>query len=388
MSAVYDVIVIGLGGIGSATVAQLARRGVRVLGLDQFAVAHDRGSSHGETRIIRKAYFEHPDYVPLLHRAYDLWHDLEHATGYSLCTRTGLILTGLKSVAGVLEAAQRHQLPVESLNLSEASCRFPLFGFSDECDPAAPSDPAVVFEAEAGFLRVEECVRAHCEVAQRYGASLHWGEPVQDWREGPDGVEVITATQRYMAETLIVTAGAWASRLLPDLGINLVVRRMVQLWHAIESTDWCAAPCFFFEEPGQGEFYGFPSLDGRSIKIAEHTGGEAVSDPLHVDRECWNRDVTRTNNFVRRRLRHVVPGPVRHAVCLYTMSPDGHFLLGSHPGSSRVLLAAGFSGHGFKFAPVMGEALADLAQQGTTSLPIDFLSLDRPGLRRDETHEF
>jgi sarcosine oxidase len=386
MAETYDCIVLGVGGFGSGALYHLARRGVRVLGIEQFGVAHDRGSSHGETRIIRKAYFEHPDYVPLLHRAYDLWYELERKTGRKLLHPVGLFIAGspaCESVAGTLLAAERHRLPVERLTAAEARLRFPGFAFRD--------DFAIVFEPQAGYLEVENCVAAHISAAGKHGATLRTNETVRSWES--DGCRVRVETDRgfYTAASLVITAGPWAAAILcastaggdtlpgqsswPSL--LRIVRKPVFWFKAADAFDVaCGAPTFFFETEA-GQFYGFPRIDGRSIKVAEHTQGDTVPDPLTVDRAQHDDDLVRLTGFLREFLPGVGPTPERHSVCMYTKTPDSHFCIDLCPQWKNVAVGAGFSGHGFKFTTVLGEALADLALEGKTNLPVGFLSLDR-----------
>jgi sarcosine oxidase len=370
----YDCIVLGVGGFGSAAVYHLARRGVRVVGIEQFRAAHGRGSSHGETRIIRRAYFEHPDYVPLVDRAYGLWHELEQATGRSLSMQTGLVLAGPpagEAVSGTLRAARDHRLDIHVVLPEDARRRFPVFQFGD--------DQAIVYEHDAGYLDVEACVQAHIDAARAAGATIHFDEVARDWSAREGGVTVTTDHGTYEAARLVITAGAWASRLLTDVGLSLVVRRKVQCWHPVAPGHIGAhagLPVYYFELP-HGSFYGFPSIDGETVKVAEHSGGLVVDDPSQVDRGCHEADVAPVREFLRAVLPHVESEPQRHSVCMYTMSPDGHFIVDRHPVHQNVVVAAGFSGHGFKFTPVIGQALADLALDGRTDLPIDFLSLRR-----------
>jgi sarcosine oxidase len=374
MSTNYDVIVLGVGGMGSAACLHLARRGARVLGLEQFSLGHDRGSSHGESRIIRQAYFEHPDYVPLLFRAYELWHELEQASGRTLWHPTGLILSGLPegaTIRGATLSASLHHLTLETLTPAAASARWPAFHFPDE--------HVIAFEPAAGTLLVEACVQAHVDEARGLGADVRANEAVRSWSSDGRSVVVRTDSGEHHACSLIVTAGAWASRCVADLGVSLNVVRKFVGWFPIRAGEFRVeqgVPTFFFELP-HGTFYGFPSLDGETIKVAEHSGGEPVDDPASVDRAMHSSDLERLRPFLRAQFPGINPDPTRHAVCLYTLSPDQHFVVDLHPCWRNVAVACGFSGHGFKFAPVMGEALADLVQQGTTTLPIGFLCLNR-----------
>jgi sarcosine oxidase len=375
-AASYDAIVLGAGGVGSAAMHQLARRGLRVLGIDRFAPPHERGSSHGQTRIIRQAYFEHPDYVPLLLESYRLWAELEQHAGRQLLLITGLVEIGSADgivVPGVLEAARLHGLAVETLMPAAARERWPAL--------YVPDDMVAVFEPTAGALLVEQCVRAHLVAAQEAGADLRVGVEVLGWSFDGDSATVETTAGRFSAARLVVTAGAWASRLLADLDLKLEVRNKVMLWYPENDPSTRADagfPCFLYELP-QGVFYGMPSIDGSGVKVAEHSGGEAVDDPLRVNRSLSDRDRERVEAFLRKHLPTVLPAHRDHAICLYTMSPDEHFIVDRHPQHPQVVFAAGLSGHGFKFAPVLGTALADIAINGDTRLPIDFLSLKRFG---------
>ncbi|MCP4380494.1 MAG: N-methyl-L-tryptophan oxidase [Hyphomicrobiales bacterium] len=374
----YDVIVIGTGGIGSAATYHAARRGARVLGLDRFPGGHANGSSHGETRIIRKAYFEHADYVPLLERAYALWNALEVASGETLFRRVGIVECGRTDgsiVPGVRQAARTHHLPLEDLRPVDFGGRIPF---------ALSADMDAVFEEQAGFLFVERSVLAHLRLAEAAGARLAAGDEVTGWQASADGIVVETAHQRYQADKLIVTAGAWAAGLLADLAIPLFVRRKHLHWYACGAPQYQAdngCPCFFYETP-DGLFYGFPEVDGGGVKVAEHTGGIDIADPLADNKAVDPQDRARIEDFVRTCLPGVSTTPLQHSVCYYTVSPDGHFIVDRHPQYGNVAFAAGLSGHGYKFATVIGEVLADLALDGTTSAPVGFLGAGRAALAR------
>lgn len=374
MTATYDAIVIGVGGMGSAACHQLARRGARVLGLEQFPLVHDRGSSHGETRIIRQAYFEHPDYVPLLLRTYELWRDLEQSANRTLFHQVGLVLSGIptgETIAGAMNSANQHQLKVEELTPADAHRRWPALHF--------PNDHSVVFEPAAGYLLVESCVQTQIDEAVRHGAEIQSGERVLSWSSNGKSVFVKTDRGEYSAGSLVVTAGAWSGAALRELGLPLQVRRKFVGWYPVReghAGSLQAMPTYFYELP-HGTFYGFPSLDGQTAKVAEHSGGELVNDPAQVHRAQEATDLPRLSGFISSHLPDLQTEPAKHSVCLYTLTPDQHFVIDLHPQWENVSIAAGFSGHGFKFAPVVGEALADLALTRSTSLPITFLSLTR-----------
>jgi sarcosine oxidase len=370
----YDVIVLGVGGMGAAAAFELARRGRRALGLEQFALGHDCGSSHGQTRVIRKAYSDHPDYVALLHRAYERWFDLEQRQSRSLFTVCGCLTLGLPHgdrVSGVLQSARQHNLPVEQLTASEVRRRFPVFNIGD--------DFVGVLEQAAGFLRVEDCVIAYVDEARRLGAELRSHEVVLSWEANGTGVVVRTPGGNYGAERLIVSAGAWAGRALAELCLPLTVRRMVLSWHATTGDGRFQPDCFpvYRAQVPEGVFYGFPVIDDQGHKIARSDSGTDIGDPATLDRTFSPADAAECRPFLDRYLP-AVSGPLRSGhVCMYTMTPDRHFILDRHPYHPNVVVAAGFSGHGFKFASVVGEILADLVDTGRTNLPISLFRIGR-----------
>ncbi len=373
--AVYDVIVVGLGGMGSAAAAHVARRGKRVLGLDRFPPAHDQGSSHGRSRIIREAYWEHPSYVPLVRRAYELWEEVERASATLLLLTTGGLWIGPPDgplIRGALESARLHQVAQEVLNAAEIRKRFPVF------TPA--TGEAGVLEPRAGVLFPEESVLAHLRQAARAGADLHHGEAVTEWIAAPRGVEVMTSQTRYEAGALIITAGPWAPQVLADLDLPLTVERQVVGWFRPSAPaaafDPERCPVFVWHYGGRF-FYGFPLLGFEGVKIAEHkTGRPTTADEIR--RDILPEEITELRRDFMARCLPAANGPlVASSTCMYTMTPDTHFAIGLHPLHDNVAVAAGFSGHGFKFAPVVGEILADLALDGRTDHDISLFALDR-----------
>ncbi|QEG34093.1 N-methyl-L-tryptophan oxidase [Bythopirellula goksoeyrii] len=368
----FEVVVLGLGGIGSATLLHLARRGKRVLGIDRFIPPHSHGSSHGHTRIIRQAYFEHPQYVPLLAESYRLWRDLEKLTGEKLYHEIGVLQVGPESgvvVPGVRRAAQQHNLAVEELSPQIMRSRWPALSF--------PDSMAGVLEAHAGYLLVEECVRSQLAAAKDAGAEVQAPCEVLRW-EGGNSIRIHTATGMITAERLVIAAGPWASTLLGDLYLQLQVRRKSVFWFAGASHFSAQAgyPCFLYELPS-GVFYGFPLIGSQGIKLAKHSGGQRVENPLQVNKSIDAEDEKNIDGFRSLYLPDVTNQLLEHQTCFYTMSPDDHFIVDRHPQANNVVFAAGMSGHGFKFSPVLGQALADLSLDGGTDLPIDFLSLER-----------
>jgi len=372
----YDVIVIGLGGMGSAALYHLARRGLRVLGVEQFDVGHDRGSSHGETRIIRKAYFEHPDYVPLLDQTYMLWDRLEQDSGRELICRCGLVIFGRDDSAvltGVRKAKQAHNLDIDALTPPEARKRFPTFSLDD--------GHHALLERDAGFLRVEACVRTHVEMARRHGAEIATSQTVRTWQATGSHVSVETESGRFEAGSLVLCVGAWTQDMLAGLNLPLRIQRKVVTWygcHDRRMTVDAGCPVFAFDEGGRF-LYGFPALDG-ALKAAEHTGTDEIPHPDRLVRSVEPDRIEPVNAFVAARLPLVRPVPTRSGVCMYTMTPDDRFIVGRHPGHPNVALAAGFSGHGFKFAPLVGTLLTDLVTGPDTARVPELMSIRRPEL--------
>ncbi|MFM9196511.1 MAG: N-methyl-L-tryptophan oxidase [Planctomycetia bacterium] len=376
----HDVIVLGTGGVGSAALYHLARRGVRVLGLDRFPGGHDRGSSHGDTRIIRLAYYEHPDYVPLLRRAYTLWHELEATVDERLHEQVGLLEIGPSDgelIPGVLRSAAMHGLDLESLEPDDVPRRFPGF--------RVPAGHQAVFERQAGYLRVERCVLAHLRAAAACGAEHRTGVDVHGWREASDHVVVDTSAGPLAARRLVIAPGAWAPGIVagPDADWPIPFRVLLKHLHWFEprTADYLPAsgsPTFFYELPW-GLFYGFPQVDASGVKLANHAGGRLVEDPLTAPRGVDPDELQLVERFVGEYMPGMSCVRRRHATCFYTMSPDGHFVIDRHPRSDRVVFAAGLSGHGFKFAAVLGEILATWTLDGGPSMPVGFLGLSRGG---------
>jgi sarcosine oxidase len=370
----YDAIVAGLGGMGSAAAYHLAGRGKRVLGLERHTPAHDKGSSHGQSRIIRQAYFEDPAYVPLLLRAYELWERLENETNERLMTLNGGLMIGPEDgtlVSGSVASAEAHGLPYEILPAPELKRRYPIF----EPDP----DVVALYEKRAGFVRPEAGVRAHLDRAASLGADLRFEEEVVSWETTTSGVRVETASGAFEAERLVVSAGAWAPKLLADLGLPLEVTRQILFWFRPVGGVGAYAPervPIWIYEPDDGNmFYSFPAVDGEeSVKAAFFRADGKPADPETIDREVHEEEV----DFIRGYLARYVPSMngdlVDAKTCMYTNTPDEHFVICAHPEHPQVAIAAGFSGHGYKFCSVVGEILADLATAGKTDHPIDLFS--------------
>lgn len=378
----FDAIVIGVGSMGAATCYYLARRGYKILGLEQFDIPHEQGSHTGQSRIIRKAYFEHPDYVPLLQNAYDNWSGLEQDAGIQLFHRTGLAYFGPKKnglLSGVRQSARLYHIPIQNLSREEASNRFPPFQIPDSFE--------TIFEPDAGFVLPEKTISVCYELALRSGAEIRTREKVVNWKKEEDSISVTTPTDTYYAKKLIITAGGWAGQLLPALQNKLRVTRQTIAW--IKPQKWDSFtpktfPTWVIADPDfPGIFYGFPILSTAhhqgpaGLKIAHHTPGQPI-DPDQKSSEIPEKDIA-TIQYALRKYLPEGDGPILSIkTCLYTNTPDENFIIDYLPGYDKsVVIACGFSGHGFKFAPMIGELLTDLAMEERTSQSISFLSINR-----------
>jgi sarcosine oxidase len=356
----YDVAIAGLGVIGSATAYELARRGLSVIGFDRYHPPHPYGSSHGDTRIIREAYFEDPVYVPMVQRSFELWRALESTAATPLLHETCGLMIGAPRCAlveGALRSAELHGLRHSILLANEIRARFPML----------TAEPGMigVLEPRAGVLRAEACVSALVDQSQRSGAVLRFDEPVVQWQSQGGGISVFTAQGEYQARQFVVSAGAWVASLLPGLNLPFTVERQVFYWfepeHNRDLFTPKRCPVHLWQYDGDRFFYGLPD-QGAGIKLAFHHGGETTTADT-VQRDVSVAEVEE----VREAIRRFVPGADgalrASVVCLYTNTPDEHFLIDRHPDSARVLVASPCSGHGFKFAPIVGEIVADLIER-------------------------
>jgi sarcosine oxidase len=379
MAGKLDVIVLGLGGMGSAAACHLAARGHRVLGLEQFTSPHDRGSSHGETRVIRQAYFESPAYVPLLLRAYELWRELERATGRTLLNLCGGLMLGPPGsdvVAGSTRSAVEHGLPHELLDARGIQGRFPPF--------RPPQGTAGLFEKNAGFIFTEAAVQAHLDRARQLGAQLQFEEEVLGWEPTSHGVRTRSSRGRYEAQRLVITAGPWTAQVLSDLRLPLEVERQVLYWFEpkgdVEPFLPGRFPIFIFEAANGLLPYGVPAVDGAAggVKVSLYRSPQAqLCTPATVRRTISMEEIERMREEIGGLIPALAGKFVKGATCLYTNTPDRHFILDAHPGLPQVSLAAGFSGHGYKFCSVVGEILADLAEDGRTRHDLSPFRLSR-----------
>ncbi|HYC84446.1 MAG TPA: N-methyl-L-tryptophan oxidase [Chryseosolibacter sp.] len=376
----FDVIVIGVGSMGSAACWFLSGRGYKVLGIEQFGISHERGSHTGQSRIIRKAYFEHPDYVPLLKRAYENWKALESETGSKIYHETGIVYFGPRdheTMDGVRRAARMHDIAVREFPAAESTLKFPQFRI--------PPHFQTLFEPESGFLTPDAAINAFVKHAIRRGSVILTDERVSRWRNSGGEIEVVTPSGSFVADRLIITAGSWTSKLLPELNSLLRVTRQLLAWVEPKKPEMFSMgrlPCWFVEDAEAGMLYGFPMLDQSfgapyGMKVALHVPGESWEPDIFTKDE-WAKERDQLRHLLNKYLPDAGGKIVDMKSCLYTYSPDTNFIIDQVPGfDGRVTVACGFSGHGFKFSSVIGEILADLAVDGKTDLPIDFLRLNR-----------
>jgi len=365
----YDVIVVGLGGMGSATLYHLARRGVRVLGLEQFAPLHDRGSSHGDSRIIRETYFEHPLYVPLVRRAHELWRELESASGSELLTINGGLMIGRPDwsvVTGTLISAREHGLPHDVLTPDEVAKRFPPFRLPPEC--------VAVFDPRAGYLDPEACTRAHLALAIAAGAEVKFDQPVVSWAATSNGVRVTTTRGTYEAGKLMLSAGPWINSLLGELHLPMEIERQTVFWFDPPAPrgEYAAStfPIYAYEFKSGVICYGFPELT-KGVKASVMHDGAIATSPEQVSRAVDEADITQLRTALAGVLPDLSRAPVRDSTtCIFTNTPDHDFVIDFHPQHDNVLISSPCSGHGFKFASAIGELQADLLVTGAARFDV------------------
>jgi sarcosine oxidase len=374
--------VTGVGSMGSAACYHLAKRGYKVLGLEQFDISHEFGSHAGQSRIIRKAYFEHPDYVPLLERAYQNWKTLEWESEKQVYFKTGLLYAGKPEneiITGVERSAGLYNIDLDELNGLAATDRFPQFKF--------PEDFEILFEPEAGFLTPEISIRLYAKQAKHYGATIHTNEKVIEWKQEGDSVIIKTGKETYQCNKLVITAGAWAGKMIPGFSNKIKVTRQFVAWVKTKNDEQFTLnkfPCWMIgDDKKHGCYYGFPLLDTEKfgepagLKLAHHFPSQ-ITDPDQVNRQATDEDIENVKYCLNKYLPGTFDGVLSTKICLYANSPDENFIIDQLPGyEENVSIACGFSGHGFKFASVVGEILADLAINGKTNFPIEFLNAKR-----------
>ncbi len=372
--SVYDVAVVGLGAMGSAALFHLARRGNRVVGIEQFMLGHDRGSSHGESRAIRLGYSEHPSYVPLVRSAFVNWRDLERLTGETLLTTTGILeagKSGSSMVQGSLDACLQHGLDYELLDAGEIMRRFPAFRM--------PADHSAIWQPEGGFLRPERANALHLKLARQAGAEILTESRVLGIEPSTRCVRLVLPDRVIEAGSVIVAAGAWVTDLVPELKPHLIIQRQVLCWYEPLQPNLFALGSFpvFAIEGNDDIVYGFPDFAGTGFKCASHFASGVV---LHADaarQDAGPADEARTRRFLEQYVPQAAGSLTAMKTCMYTMTPGEDFVIDLLPSDPRIVVASPCSGHGFKFASVIGEVLADLSLRGETSHDIGRFRIGR-----------
>ena len=364
MTQRFDCIVAGLGAAGSAALHHLALRGVRVAGFDAHTPPHTHGSSHGETRMIREAYFEDPCYVPLVRRAYDLWHRLAAESGTTLIEETGGVFAGRANgelLPGMRKAGAEHGIAIRAYSPAEQEHAFPWL--------TPDADMRTVTETRAGLLNPARCIRAHLDGAIARGAEVNTDQPVMSWKADGAGVEVETAQGRFGAGRLVLATGAWMTEPLARAGVTATVARQPLFWFcAADSTAARAMPVWAVEFETGRLLYGFPDR-GSGIKVAIHDPGTPTT-PETIDRTVHASEIDTIRALTDRYLPGVLGELIVTATCMYTNTTDGHFVIDTHPQHPNVLLVSACSGHGFKFASAVGEAAAQWTLDGAPQLDL------------------
>jgi sarcosine oxidase len=370
----FDAIVVGLGAMGSAVSYQLATHGFKILGLEQFSLNHTNGSSHGKTRIIRTAYFEHPAYVPLVQRAFELWLQLQSESGERLIEMTGGLMFGLPEsalVSGAIASAKQHNLAFETLASNQVRDRFPMF------EPHA--DEVAVYEKKAGMLFPEMCIQTHAKLTEKSGGTLHYDEPVTRWKAGREGVAITTTKGSYTAKFVIFASGPWITELVPDAGLPLQCERQTVFWFEPKGSNALfrpgRMPVFMWQTKDSSYFYGLPDI-GDGVKAARHHGGE-LTLPSQVRRVVTEQDEAPVKNFLTDRIPMAAGIRKSSSTCLYTNTPDSHFIIDFHPLHPNVVITSPCSGHGFKFSSVIGELVREMIETGGTALDVSLFTINR-----------
>lgn len=375
----YDLIVIGFGGVGSAALYHAAQKGWSVLGIDQFGPAHNKGSSHGQTRVIREAGFENPAYAPLAAEAFERWDELNkrHRTRPDIAPlfeQTGVLQIGSPesdTIKKVIALGSQRELQLVEFSAEEIQQRLPLLN--------VPGEQVGILEPNAGLLRVEHCVAAHLAQAKKRGAELSSDETVLAWSASSEGVEVTSERGTHRAARLAICAGAWTSGLLAEIGVPLKILAKQQHWFQIDRVEQKRVnqfPVVCVEQNRGEQYYCLPELDSHGMKVVRHSGGEEVEGAETLSRELDKKELSRVEAFLERYVHHQKHRLVHHSMCMYTHSPDGDFIIDRHPEHQHVAFATGLSGHGFRFTPVLGHRLVELLD-GASHAELEFVSLSR-----------
>lgn len=366
-----DVAVIGIGSMGSAAFWQLASLGVNVLGFERYVPGHDKGAGHGESRIFRTAYGEGTEYVPFLQEAKKLWIQLEKETGTSIYEETGRITIAEKErLENEINGAKRYHLPYELLDAKEAAIRFPQHRYEE--------NEAVYVDPQAGFVRPELAIQTATQRAIERGARIYCGETVTAIEPDDAGVTIYCGEERFRVGHVVLSAGAWTAKLLPQLALPVWVERQILVWYRANDPDVFASDKFptFARETEGHRWYGFPSIDGHLVKVAFHHGGDEA-DPDTIDRTIHKEDTALLSTFINKYLPDLEPVAMKAKVCMYTNTLDNHFMIGPVAGLPHITMLGPMAGHGFKFAPIMGKLVAEVATGSTPTMNLDMFKPDR-----------
>lgn len=370
----FDLAVIGLGGIGSSVLNYSTEIGLNVIGIDQFSPPHTYGSSHGETRAFRQAYFEHENYVPMLKEAYSMWKKFALNSKKDIFYETGVLALGKADgnlISGMNKSAKLHDISIDKISSSKLSHKYPYFN--------VPKNFEAILEKKAGTLFIENIISENLKIAKSNGANVLLNSQLINWNSEGKLIELFCSNQVLKTKRLVICAGAWSDNLLSNLGMDLKIR--LKHMHWINNSDQrmfinngCPVFCF---ESDKHIFYGFPEINKNRIKIAQHTGGTLISKPSQKTNLQENFELQTTQALLEKHIPFLNFDTVKHDTCLYTMSPDEHFIVDNHPNDNRISFAAGLSGHGFKFSNILGKILCDLVTENENELNIDFLKLKR-----------
>ncbi|MFJ1269349.1 N-methyl-L-tryptophan oxidase [Legionella lytica] len=373
MKKIYDLIIIGCGGIGSSTLYNATRAGLSTLCIEQYEQGHQKGGTLGETRAFRKAYYDNPAYIPILEKAYLDWKNLDANSEMDLFIECGVLEMGLansKMSVDAIQCCNDYQIPIELLSKEQITTRFPGFQVPDEM--------VGIFQPEAGFLQIDNCMNYFVNSATANGASVAYNEKVVSWKVGENNlVQVTTNKATYYSKYLIITTGSWAPELLHALDIPLQIIQKKLVWISVQPNEYSiqnGSPCFSYHLNGE-VFYGFPNISGL-VKVARHNGGALMQHPH--DSPEFNNEADAIKQFAKQYLPKLTfSDAIKEASCLYDVTPDHQFVIDNHPDYPQIAFAAGLSGHAYKMSNVLGKILVDLASKQSTEFDISFLSLTR-----------
>jgi len=370
----FDVVVMGLGIMGISALYHLSKKKIKVCGIEQYAPGHSKGSSHGETRIIRKAVFEGVDYYPIINRSYEIWKILEKETKKELLSKCGTLIIGDKNssiIRGTKDVYNKYGLKYNLLNQKKLGNKFSMFSLKNK--------QVSIFDPEGGFLHAEKCIKAFQDQALKNGVKIFENEKIISWEGSDSEIIVKTDKREFKTKKLIITVGPWAKSEMESLGVKLKIIRKILFWYNIQKPNNYIEgkfPVFLYEE-GKNDVYGFPIINKQSMKIAQHFGGHEIDSADEVNRSLSERDEQNLKEIINELIPELKLSISNHSVCMYSMTEDENGIIDRHPKNKNVIIGTGFSGHGFKFSAAFGEILMNLALNKKVPFNIDFLSFKR-----------